>query len=202
MGASLLWVGWYGFNAGSAVAANELAGVAMMNTQIAAAAATVSWMLIEWFLAKKPSVLGLLSGAIAGLVAITPAAGFVAPDGALAIGIAAGVICYIGAVWMKRIFGYDDSLDAFGIHGVGGAVGAVLTGVFATSSVNSLGKGLIDGNPDQVMTQVIGLGYAGVYCAVVTYVILMVVSATLGLRVSPEEEMEGLDLSQHGERVH
>ncbi len=202
MGASLLWVGWFGFNAGSAVAANELAGIAMMNTQIAAAAATVSWMLFEWLVVKKPSVLGLLSGAVAGLVAITPAAGFVDPEGALIIGLAAGVICFIGSVWMKRIFGYDDSLDAFGIHGIGGAVGAVLTGVFALSSVNSLGKGLIDGNPDQVMTQVMGLGYAGVFCAVMTYLILMLVSATLGLRVSAEEEMEGLDLSQHGERVH
>lgn len=201
-GASLLWVGWYGFNAGSAVAANDLAGIAMMNTQIAAAAATVSWMLLEWLLVKKPSVLGLLSGAVAGLVAITPAAGFVAPDGALTIGLIAGVVCYIGAVWLKRILGYDDSLDAFGIHGIGGAVGAILTGVFATSSINSLGKGLIDGNPDQVTTQLIGLAYSGVYCAVVTFIILMVVGATLGLRVSQEEEMEGLDISQHGERVH
>ena len=202
MGASLLWVGWFGFNAGSAVAANDLAGIAMMNTQIAAAAATVSWMFVEWAFAKKPSVLGLLSGAVAGLVAITPAAGFVAPDGALIIGLIAGVICYVGAVWMKKLFGYDDSLDAFGIHGVGGAVGAVLTGVFATSSINSLGKGLIDGNPDQVYTQLLGLGYAGLYCAVVTFIILMFVGATLGLRVSAEEEMEGLDLTQHGERVH
>jgi ammonium transporter, Amt family len=201
-GASLLWVGWFGFNAGSAVAANELAGVAMANTQIAAAAATVSWMFFEWLVAKKPSVLGLLSGAVAGLVAITPAAGFVAPDGALAIGLIAGVVCYIGSVWLKRILGYDDSLDAFGIHGIGGAVGAVLTGVFALSSVNSLGKGLIDGNPDQVITQLLGLAYAGVYCAVATLVILMIVSATFGLRVSPEEEMEGLDISLHGEKVH
>jgi Amt family ammonium transporter len=200
-GASLLWVGWFGFNAGSAVAANDLAGAAMMNTQIAAAAATVSWMLLEWLIVKKPSVLGLMSGAVAGLVAITPAAGFVAPDGALTIGLIAGVVCYMGAVWMKQIFGYDDSLDAFGIHGVGGAVGAILTGVFAVSSVNPLGKGLIDGNPGQVMTQLIGLGYAGVYCAVVTFVILMLVSLTFGLRVSPEEEMEGLDLSQHGEGI-
>jgi Amt family ammonium transporter len=200
-GASLLWVGWFGFNAGSAVAANELAGIAMANTQIGAAAATVSWMLIEWLVAKKPSVLGLLSGAVAGLVAITPAAGFVTPAGALCIGLAAGVICYIGSVWLKRLLGYDDSLDAFGIHGIGGAVGAVLTGVFAMSSVNSLGKGLLDGNPDQVMTQVVGLAYAGIYCAVVTIVILIVVNATLGLRVSAEEEMEGLDITQHGERV-
>ena len=202
MGASLLWVGWFGFNAGSAVAANELAGIAMMNTQIAAAAATVSWMLFEWLVVKRPSVLGLLSGAVAGLVAITPAAGFVAPEGALLIGLIAGVVCFVGAVWLKKLVGYDDSLDAFGIHGIGGAVGAILTGVFALSSVNPLGKGLLDGNPDQVMTQVVGLAYAGMYCAVATYVILMIVSVTLGLRVSPEEEMEGLDLSQHGERVH
>jgi Amt family ammonium transporter len=202
MGASLLWVGWFGFNAGSAVAANELAGIAMMNTQIAAAAATVSWMLFEWLVVKRPSVLGLLSGAVAGLVAITPAAGFVAPEGALLIGLIAGVVCFVGAVWLKKLVGYDDSLDAFGIHGIGGAVGAILTGVFALSSVNPLGKGLLDGNPDQVMTQVVGLAYAGIYCAVATYVILMIVSVTLGLRVSPEEEMEGLDLSQHGERVH
>jgi Amt family ammonium transporter len=157
---------------------------------------------VEWAFAKKPSVLGLLSGAVAGLVAITPAAGFVAADGALMIGLIAGVVCYIGAVWLKKLFGYDDSLDAFGIHGIGGAVGAVLTGVFATSSINSLGKGLIDGNPDQIYLQLLGLGYAGLYCAVVTFIILMFVGATLGLRVSPEEEMEGLDLTQHGERVH
>jgi Amt family ammonium transporter len=201
-GASLLWVGWFGFNAGSAVAANELAGTAMINTQIGAAAATVSWMLVEWLVAKKPSVLGLLSGAVAGLVAITPAAGFVGPDGALAIGLIAGVVCYIGAVWLKQVLGYDDSLDAFGIHGIGGAVGAILTGVFALSSVNSLGKGLIDGNPEQVMKQAIGLAYAGVYCVVMTSVILVVVYAIMGLRVSREEELEGLDITQHGETVN
>jgi Amt family ammonium transporter len=144
----------------------------------------------------------MLSGAVAGLVAITPAAGFVAIDGALYIGLAAGVVCYIGATWLKAALGYDDSLDAFGIHGVGGALGAILTGVFAVSSINSLGKGLIDGNPDQVTTQAIGLAYAAVYCAFVTTVILLVVKATIGLRVSEEEEMEGLDLTQHGERVH
>ena len=201
IGASLLWVGWFGFNAGSAVAANELAGVAMMNTQIAAAAATVSWMVIEWLVAKKPSILGMLSGAVAGLVAITPAAGFVAADGALIIGLAAGVVCYLSAVWLKRLLGYDDSLDAFGIHGVGGALGAILTGVFALSSINPLGKGMIDGNADQVTTQAIGLLYAAVYCAVMTFVILMIVKAMIGLRVSAEEEMEGLDVSLHGERV-
>jgi Amt family ammonium transporter len=202
IGASLLWVGWFGFNAGSAVAANDLAGVAMMNTQVATAAAALSWMFVEWIVAKKPKVLGMLSGAVAGLVAITPAAGFVAPDGAIYIGLAAGVVCYIGATWLKAALGYDDSLDAFGIHGVGGALGAILTGVFAVSSINSLGKGLIDGNPDQVTTQAIGLAYAAVYCAFVTTIILLVVKATIGLRVSEEEEMEGLDLTQHGERVH
>jgi Amt family ammonium transporter len=201
IGASLLWVGWFGFNAGSAVAANELAGYAMINTQIAAAAATVAWMVVEWLVAKKPSILGMLSGAVAGLVAITPAAGFVAPDGALAIGLIAGVVCYFAAVWLKRLLGYDDSLDAFGIHGVGGAVGAILTGVFALSTINPLGKGLIEGNAAQVTTQAIGLGYAVVYCAVMTFVILMLVKITIGLRVSPEEEMEGLDMSLHGERV-
>jgi ammonium transporter, Amt family len=202
IGASLLWVGWFGFNAGSAVAANDLAGVALMNTQVATAAAALSWMFVEWIVAKKPKVLGMLSGAVAGLVAITPAAGFVAPDGAIYIGLAAGIVCYIGATWLKGILGYDDSLDAFGIHGIGGALGAILTGVFAVSVINSAGKGLIDGNPDQVTTQAIGLAYAAVYCAFVTTVILMVVQATIGLRVSEEEEMEGLDLTQHGERVH
>ena len=202
IGASLLWVGWFGFNAGSAVAANDLAGVALMNTQVATAAAALSWMFVEWIVAKKPKVLGMLSGAVAGLVAITPAAGFVAPDGAIYIGLAAGVVCYIGATWLKGALGYDDSLDAFGIHGIGGALGAILTGVFAVSTINSLGKGLIDGNPDQVTTQAIGLAYAAVYCAFVTTIILMVVQATIGLRVSEEEEMEGLDLTQHGERVH
>jgi len=202
IGASLLWVGWFGFNAGSAVAANDLAGVAMANTQVATAAAALSWMFVEWIVAKKPKVLGMLSGAVAGLVAITPAAGFVGIDGAMYIGLAAGIVCYIGATWLKTALGYDDSLDAFGIHGIGGALGAILTGVFALSSINSLGKGLIDGNPDQVTTQAIGLAYAAVYCAFVTTIILMIVKFTIGLRVSEEEEAEGLDITQHGERVH
>jgi Amt family ammonium transporter len=202
IGASLLWVGWFGFNAGSAVAANALAGIAMANTQIATAAAAMSWMVVEWVLQKKPSVLGMLSGAVAGLVAVTPAAGFVDPSGALMIGLISGAVCYAGAVWLKHKFGYDDSLDAFGVHGIGGAVGAVLTGVFALSSVNSLGKGAIDGNPGQIVTQLEGLAIAGVYCAVATYVILMIVNAIVGLRVTAEDEREGLDLTQHGERLH
>ena len=202
IGASLLWVGWFGFNAGSAVAANALAGIAMANTQIATAAAAMSWMIVEWILQKKPSVLGMLSGAVAGLVAVTPAAGFVDPSGALAIGLIAGAVCYAGAVWLKHKLGYDDSLDAFGVHGIGGAVGAVLTGVFALSSVNSLGKGAIDGNPGQIVTQLEGLAIAGIYCAIATYIILLFVNAVVGLRVSADEEREGLDLTQHGERLH
>jgi Amt family ammonium transporter len=202
IGASLLWVGWFGFNAGSAVAANALAGIAMANTQIAAAAAALSWMLVEWIFQKKPSVLGMLSGAVAGLVAITPAAGFVDPSGSLWIGLIAGVVCYVAAVWLKHKLGYDDSLDAFGVHGVGGAVGAILTGVFALKSINSLGSGAIDGNPGQIWTQIEGLLYAGIYCAIATAVILYAIKFTIGLRVAKDEEVEGLDLTQHGERIH
>src|ERR1700761_7769970 len=150
IGASLLWVGWFGFNAGSAVTSGYNAGMAAAATQIATAAASLAWMFIEWMIAKKPSVLGMISGAVAGLVAITPASGFVNPVGALIIGLAAGVVCYLSAVWMKKLFGYDDSLDAWGVHGVGGALGAMLTGAFAKNSINSLGKGwLTDGNAGQ-----------------------------------------------------
>jgi Amt family ammonium transporter len=202
IGASLLWVGWFGFNAGSAVAANALAGIAMANTQIATAAAALSWMIVEWIVGGKPSVLGMLSGAVAGLVAITPAAGFVAPDGGLYIGLIAGAVCYLSAVWLKKMLGYDDSLDAFGVHGIGGASGALLTGVFALKAINPLGSGLVDGNAAQVWTQLKGIAYTGIYCAVATLVILIVVRFTIGLRVTKEEEMEGLDLTQHGETVH
>jgi Amt family ammonium transporter len=202
IGASLLWVGWFGFNAGSAVAANALAGIAMANTQIAAAAAALAWMFVEWIVQKKPSVLGMLSGAVAGLVAITPAAGFVDPSGSLWIGLIAGVVCYVAAVWLKHKLGYDDSLDAFGVHGVGGAVGAILTGVFALNSINGAGRGAIDGNPGQIWTQIEGLLYAGIYCAIATAVILYAIKFTMGLRVAKDEEVEGLDLTQHGERIH
>jgi Amt family ammonium transporter len=198
IGASLLWVGWFGFNAGSAVSAGGIAGMAMMNTQIATAAAALAWMVAEWLLHGKPSVLGLLSGAVAGLVAITPAAGFVDATGALLIGTAGGVACYISAVWVKRLFRYDDSLDAFGIHGVGGAVGAVLTGVFATTAVN-FGSGLIDGNAGQIWIQIKGLAATAGYCAIATFVILKAIDLTVGLRVKPEQEIEGLDLHLHGE---
>src|SRR5262249_40507332 len=203
IGASLLWVGWFGFNAGSAVTASPNAGMAAAATQIATAAASLGWMCSEWMIGGKPSVLGMISGAVAGLVAITPASGFVNPTGALIIGILAGIVCYLSAVHMKKVFGYDDSLDAWGVHGVGGALGAMLTGVFASNAINSLGKGwLMDGNPAQLVIQFYGVAGTFIYCAVVTFIILKVVDAIIGLRVSKEIEVEGLDLNLHGETVH
>ena len=203
IGASLLWVGWFGFNAGSAVTAGYNAGMAAAATQIATAAAALAWMFAEWIIAKKPSVLGMISGAVAGLVAITPASGFVDPVGALIIGVAAGVVCYISAVWVKKAIGYDDSLDAWGVHGVGGALGALLTGAFAKNAINSVGKGwLADGNGAQMLYQLIDVAAVFIYCAVVTFVILKVIDMIVGLRVSPEVEVEGLDINLHGETVH
>ena len=203
IGASLLWVGWFGFNAGSATAANGSAGMAMAVTQFATAAAALAWMFAEWITRGKPSVLGIISGAVAGLVAITPASGFVDPMGSLAIGIAAGLICFWAATGLKRAMGYDDSLDAFGVHGVGGFVGAILTGVFAVEAVGGDGKkGLIDGNAHQVLTQLYGCAVTIVWCAVVTFIILKIVDAMVGLRVTAEEEVEGLDINLHGETVH
>jgi Amt family ammonium transporter len=201
IGAGLLWVGWFGFNAGSAVSAGGLAGAAMMNTQVATAAAALAWMFVEWMVVKKPSVLGILSGAVAGLVAVTPASGFVNVTGAFAIGIVAGIVCYWGAAHLKRMLGYDDSLDAFGVHGIGGIVGALLTGVFADPSVNSLGKGLLYGNPGQVVTQIEGIVVTIVWTAVLSWIILMIAKALVGLRPSEQEEEEGLDITQHGESV-
>ncbi|MFN3658632.1 MAG: ammonium transporter [Pseudolabrys sp.] len=195
IGAALLWVGWFGFNAGSAVGANALAGAAMINTQVATAAAALAWMFAEWIVAKKPSLLGVVSGAVAGLVAITPAAGFVNPTGALIIGILAGVGCYIAAVFVKKALGYDDSLDVFGVHGVGGIIGAILTGVFADVSVNELGKDA------SVMTQIYGVAVTVIYTAVVTAIILYVIKAIIGLRPSEQGEEEGLDITLHGETV-
>ena len=200
IGASLLWVGWFGFNAGSAAAADGRAGMAMAVTMIASAVAGLTWMFIEWALRGKPSALGLISGAIGGLVAITPASGYVAPFGALMIGIAAGVLCYWGATWLKRVGGYDDSLDVFGVHGVGGIVGAVLTGVFAMNDIGGV-PGLLEGNSAQVLTQITGIIYTVVWCAVATTAILYLVKFTMGLRVVPEYERDGLDLSLHGETV-
>jgi len=200
IGASLLWVGWFGFNAGSAVSAGGTASMAMLVTQIATAAAGLSWMFVEWIVRKKPSVLGIISGAVAGLVAITPAAGFVNPTGALVIGLAAGAVCYWGATGLKHMFGYDDALDAFGVHGVGGIVGAILTGVFASEAIGGH-AGLIEGNPGQVITQLYGIAATILWTAVMTFVILKVIGLVIGLRVSPETETEGLDIVQHGEVV-
>ncbi|AAQ61665.1 ammonium transporter [Chromobacterium violaceum] len=193
VGASMLWVGWFGFNAGSAGAADGRAGMAMVTTQVATAMAALAWMFAEWIAKKKPSVLGIASGAVAGLVAITPAAGFVDVKGALAIGLAAGVICFWGATGLKHMMGYDDSLDAFGVHGVGGILGALLTGVFAVKDI-----GGADGS---LATQALGVGVTIVYCGVVTFILLKLVDIVLGLRVAEDEEREGLDLVLHGERV-
>jgi Amt family ammonium transporter len=202
-GASLLWVGWFGFNAGSAVTANVNAGMAAAATQIATAAAALGWMFVEWIIGRKPSVLGMISGAVAGLVAITPASGFVNPTGALIIGAAAGVVCYFSSVWLKKLLGYDDALDAWGVHGVGGALGAMLTGVFASNAINSSSKGwLIDGNFGQMWIQFQDVAYVFLYCAAVTFVILKVIDMIVGLRVSTEVEVEGLDINLHGETVH
>ena len=195
IGASLLWVGWFGFNAGSELAADGLAGAAMLNTQVAAAAAGLAWMFTEWVVARKPSVLGIISGAVAGLVAVTPASGFVNPTGAFAVGIAAGVLCYLSAVKLKHMFGYDDSLDAFGVHGVGGVIGALLTGVFADVSINSLGADA------SVLTQLYGIVFTIAWTAVATLVILQIVKAVVGLRPTRQEEVEGLDVALHGEVV-
>jgi Amt family ammonium transporter len=199
VGASLLWVGWFGFNAGSALAADGAAGMAMAVTQIAAAAAALSWAFVEWIVRRQVSGLGIISGAIGGLVAITPASGFVGPIGALAIGLCAGVACYWGAVTLKRWGGYDDSLDAFGVHGVGGIVGALLTGVFAVEAIGGT-PGMIEGNVMQLLPQAYGVIATVVYCGIVSFVILKAIDATIGLRVERRIELEGLDVRLHGER--
>jgi Amt family ammonium transporter len=206
IGASLLWVGWFGFNAGSALTAGYNAGMAAAATQIATAAAALSWMAAEWLIAKKPSILGMISGAVAGLVAITPASGFVDPTGALIIGLAAGAVCYTSAVWVKKAIGYDDSLAAWGVHGVGGALGAIMTGMFASKAVNAAGAPnggwLIDGNGHQMLIQFYDVGAVFLYCGAVTFIILKVIDMVIGLRVSREVETEGLDINLHGETVH
>jgi Amt family ammonium transporter len=200
VGASLLWVGWFGFNAGSAVAANETAGMAMAVTQICAATAALAWMFAEWIVHGKPSVLGIISGAVSGLVAITPAAGFVDPMGALWIGIAAGVICFFFATTVKRALGYDDSLDAFGVHGIGGIVGALLTGVFAVEAIGGT-AGALEGNVAQIWIQFVGILATVVWSAIATFVILIVCNILFGVRVSEAVEVEGLDINLHGETV-
>ncbi len=204
IGASLLWVGWFGFNAGSAVTAGVGAGMAMLATQVAAAAAALAWMFAEWAMSGKPSILGIISGAVAGLVAITPAAGFVGPGAAIIIGLISGVICFWSATSLKNALGYDDSLDAWGVHGVGGIVGAILTGVFASQAITGVPEksGLLEGNSGQVLLQLYGIGVTLVYTAIVTFIILKVVDLIVGLRVDPDAEREGLDLRLHGESVH
>jgi Amt family ammonium transporter len=208
IGACLLWVGWFGFNAGSALAAGSLATGAFVATHFGAAAAALGWATAEWLRNGKPSVLGAISGAVAGLVAITPASGFVSPMSALFIGLCAGVVCYLMCAKVKQMFGYDDSLDAFGVHGAGGTLGALLTGVFASSSVNPLLKdssgnpiamGLLEGNAGQFVNQLIGTLIAWGLAIVGTLIILKIVDLAIGLRVSEEHEVQGLDLSQHGE---
>jgi ammonium transporter, Amt family len=208
IGACLLWVGWFGFNAGSALSAGALATSAFVNTHFATAAAALSWACAEWIRNGKPSALGAISGAVAGLVAITPAAGFVQPMSAIVIGLLAGVVCYFMVAKVKQIFGYDDALDAFGVHGAGGTLGAVLTGVFATSAINPIFKdaqgnalpsGVIEGNWHQLLNQLGGIAIAWVISIVGTLVLLFAVDKTIGLRVSAADEIEGLDLTQHGE---
>ena len=196
IGTGLLFVGWLGFNAGSAWAADGIAAVASLNTILAAATAALGWMVVEWIDQKRPTLLGLLSGIVGGLVAITPAAGFVDPKGAFFIGLIGGPACYAGAVWLKRALKYDDSLDAWGIHGVGGIVGALLTGVFATATINGVAEGAT------ILKQAIGLVAVMAWSAVGTFVILMICKYTVGLRVTKEQEIEGLDYTQHGESMH
>jgi Amt family ammonium transporter len=201
IGAALLWVGWFGFNAGSALAADAIATSAFVATNTAAAAATLGWMFTEWAIRGKPTVLGAASGAVAGLVGITPGAGFVTPLAALVIGAIAGVLCFL-ACNIKARLGYDDSLDVVGIHGVGGTVGALLTGVFASPAVNSAGMGLLYGNPGQLWIQLVSVLATIVYCFVITFILLKIVDAVVGLRVDEEDEDLGLDLSQHGENAY
>jgi Amt family ammonium transporter len=201
-GAGILWFGWFGFNAGSALSSGALAALAFVATHMGAAGGAIGWVVVEYMHRKKPTALGLASGLVAGLVAITPASGYVSPMAAIFIGLVAGAVCY-GAVLLKNRFGYDDSLDAFGVHGVGGFAGAVLTGVFAQKALNDAGAdGLLAGNGHQVVVQLIALGASGVYAAVVTFVILKVVDITVGLRVAELDEREGLDVTLHGEAAY
>ncbi len=199
IGAALLWVGWFGFNGGSALAANGAAVNAFFATNMCAAAGVLGWVIAEWIGHGKPTTLGACSGAVAGLVCITPAAGAVDPIQAIILGLIAGVVCYFACTTVKRTFGYDDSLDAFGVHGVGGTVGAVLTGVFANKYITGGVSGLLEGNPQQLVNQVVGVGASIGLAVVGTFIILKVLDVVMGLRVSQDDEQQGLDLSQHGE---
>ena len=200
IGVSLLWIGWFGFSAGSALSAGKSAAVVMLVTQTAAASGAVTWMLYEWWVMKTPSVLGMVSGAVAGLVAVTPAAGYVSPGGAIGIGIIAGFSCCWACAWLKYSLGYDDALDVFGIHGVGGFVGALLTGVFALQAVGGA-SGAIEGNLMQVWVQLEGILAVGAWSAVASLGVLYAMKMFMSLRVSEQEEVEGLDSSQHGEAI-
>jgi Amt family ammonium transporter len=203
VGAALLWFGWFGFNAGSALAANELAVSAFINTNTAAAASALAWLLIDWIVTKKPTVLGGATGAVAGLVAITPASGFVSPMSAVAIGVLVAVVCYVAVAVIKQRLGYDDSLDAFGVHGVGGTVGALATGLFAQKLINSGGAdGLLFGNARQFGIQALATGASVVYAAVVTLILVKVLDLVMGLRVPDQEEAIGLDNTQHKESAY
>jgi len=198
IGACMLWIGWFGFNAGSELAADGVAAMAMLVTQVATAAAALTWALMEKIFSNKASLLGMITGAVAGLVAITPASGSVGPLGAIAIGIASGVLCYFASTSLKRKLGYDDSLDVFGVHGVGGIVGAILTGVFSSATFG--GSGIEGTISSQVLAQMIGVMVTIIYCGIVSYIILKVIDKTMGLRVSEEQESDGLDITLHGER--
>jgi Amt family ammonium transporter len=200
IGTGLLWVGWFGFNGGSALAANSRAVMAIIATHLAACAGALTWGGLEWSLRRKPSVLGMISGAVAGLGTITPASGFVAPWAGVAIGVIAGMVCFWACTWLKHRFKYDDSLDVFGVHGIGGLIGTLLTGVFASAAISGT-SGLIEGNPHQVLLQLSGVAVTLVWSAALTYVLLRLVSVFVPLRVSREHELVGLDISQHGEAL-
>ncbi|MBM4075514.1 MAG: ammonium transporter, partial [Planctomycetes bacterium] len=201
IGAALLWVGWFGFNAGSAGAANALAANAFVATHLAAASGTVTWAVIEWYVRGKPSILGACSGAVAGLVCVTPACGSCTPIAGMILGVAAGLVCFYFCTTIKNKFKYDDSLDAFGVHGIGGTLGALLTGVFASKSVTGSGEkfGLLEGNAQQLVAQAVGVGAAILIAIVGTIILLQVVNAVVGLRVNQAGELQGLDINQHGE---
>lgn len=203
IGGALLWFGWFGFNAGSALGANGLAAIAFVTTNASAAAATVSWVLVEWLYSGKPTVLGAVSGCVAGLVAITPGAGFVSPLSAIIIGLAGGVICFFSVSVMKAKLGYDDALDAFGVHGVGGTFGAIATGLFASKEINPAGAdGLFFGNPEQLLTQVIGVVASWAVAIIMTYALIKIISVFMPIRSTEDEENNGLDIAEHGEKAY
>ena len=203
IGGALLWFGWFGFNAGSALGANGLAAIAFVTTNASAAAATVSWVLVEWLYSGKPTVLGAVSGCVAGLVAITPGAGFVSPLSAIIIGLAGGVICFFSVSVMKAKLGYDDALDAFGVHGVGGTFGAIATGLFASKEINPAGAdGLFFGNPEQLLTQVIGVVASWAVAIIMTYALIKIISVFMPIRSTEDEENSGLDIAEHGEKAY